>query len=218
MARSFTGTNVISIPLAVNIGNTIAFWLKTTSTATNSAIVGKHSTSTRNGFLAIINSTANKLTIIGYTSGSQILNQVSTTTINDGNWHHVCIQWGYAGSSPAQLWIDGNLEASGTVGATWGGTALPMLIGKANDGFWANPNFEMAEFAVWDVAPSSSLNLNAGDIAALAKGSSPLAVRPDRLVCYLPMILDTIDIFGAEGAGVPTITGTSLTTHPRIFP
>lgn len=66
----------------------------------------------------------------------------------------------------------------------------------------------LAEFGVWDAL------LDAAEFKALGSGVSPLLIRPASLVCYIPMLRDSVDL---KRGGTPTITGTAVQPHPRSY-
>ena len=69
---------------------------------------------------------------------------------------------------------------------------------------------KIAEVAVWNVA------LTDADAAILAKGYSPLLVRPQSLVAYWPLIRDTDDdIVG--GYSMTPVNSPTVAAHPRVL-
>lgn len=71
---------------------------------------------------------------------------------------------------------------------------------------------DIAEAAIWNVALSDA------EIAMLAKGLSPLRVRPASLVSYVPMngaASPVIDIVAGAGWAPSGITAAS--SNPRIY-
>ncbi|ESY37883.1 hypothetical protein X747_24775 [Mesorhizobium sp. LNJC384A00] len=78
----------------------------------------------------------------------------------------------------------------------------------ALDGGAQFSNGEVAEVAVWKAA------LNADEFNALAKGFSPRRIRPASLVAYLPLVRDTLDLFGIA---LTEINSPTVTDHPRVI-
>ena len=84
------------------------------------------------------------------TNGSTQLQIHSTTNVNDGNWHHFA---GVNDGTNTRLYIDGNLEDTGTGGAIYNSTQN-VLIGKTNqNSFLFSGNID--EVAIFDYALSA---------------------------------------------------------------
>ena len=66
----------------------------------------------------------------------------------------------------------------------------------------------MAEVAMWNAA------LDAGEVAALAKGFSPALIRPQSLVYYIPGVSDILDRKGTTWTNNNSV---GFTTHPRVI-
>lgn len=120
----------------VNFGNnfgllgtsyTISYWVKTTTTATDQIVLGKHRAGSFNGYFAGINQNnvygaPNKAW--AYQSSGTGNQPISTTTVNDGTWHHVAIAYNVAGNSHS-IYVDGGFAEATT-------TANPMNANGAN--------------------------------------------------------------------------------------
>lgn len=72
-------------------------------------------------------------------------------------------------------------------------------------------NGDIAEAAMWNVALSDS------DMASLARGVSPLLVRPESLVAYWPLGGNYSPEIDPVGKFDLTLTGTAKADHPRIL-
>jgi len=84
------------------------------------------------------------------TNGSTQLQINSTTNVNDGNWHHFA---GVNDGANTRLYIDGNLENTGTGGTIYNSTQN-VLIGKTNqNSFLFSGNID--EVAIFDYALDS---------------------------------------------------------------
>jgi hypothetical protein len=67
----------------------------------------------------------------------------------------------------------------------------------------------LAEVAIWNAALSDE------EVASLAAGFSPLLVKPENLVVYVPLVRTIQDVVGGLGF---TATGTVVAEHPpKIF-
>lgn len=131
----------------------------------------------------------------------------SETTISaaDHNkWNHHLGVW--RSSTNRQVYFNG---AGATVST---GSINPTglnstTIGARTDASEPGTTMRIAEAAIWDIA------LAAEDIAALAKGFSPLMVRPDHLVEYMPLVRGNW-----SKSGTFSVTGTpGVLDHPRII-
>jgi len=103
---------------------TVETWLSTTQT-TDGYIIGKHEPGWVNGYFLVINGEyggipyANKVWF--YTADAPGEVAVSTTDINDGQWHHIAGVYHVSGNK--ELFVDGILEASIPAG-----THLPPMM------------------------------------------------------------------------------------------
>lgn len=214
MARSFAGgSDTIKYPAGFGaVAGCHAFWIKTTQTATN-ACPWSHwdSANSKNGIGFILNNTANKiLAHCKYNNSGSAFAISSTTNINDGNWHHVAVNWQTGAGQPNYVFVDGNQEGSANtaVGWTYNTTSSNPSFGVSNDTFWLPFVGEIAEAAVWDTA------LSANEIAALAKGYTPKHIAPTHLQFYTPFVRGAQNL---NGTSYTTISGTTVSNHPRMI-
>ncbi|MHA2064354.1 MAG: LamG-like jellyroll fold domain-containing protein, partial [Candidatus Thorarchaeota archaeon] len=130
-----------------------------------------------------------------------------TTTAYSANvWHHAC-GVSIAANSRA-VYIDGGSKGVDTTSGTPLGVD-EMYIGTRPDG----NNYVsgmVAHVALWNAALSDT------EASVLAKGYSPLLVKPQNLVCYWPLLRNDNDIVGGyhmTAVNAPT-WGSS---HPPII-
>jgi hypothetical protein len=155
-----------------------------------------------NNFLLMVDSLGRPLfqvTAIAATS-----NATASTAISVGAWY--AIGGVAASATDRKIYVNGVEDGSSTTSRT--PLALTtQRIGADVDG---NPGFgSLAEVAVWNVA------LSADDMAALAF-MSPLLIRPDALVSYLPLLdSGALDYMAAPA----TVTGVLVrdNDHPRVI-
>jgi hypothetical protein len=69
----------------------------------------------------------------------------------------------------------------------------------------------IAEAGIWSVA------LTAAEIASLAKGISPLSIRPASLLAYWPLIGQTSPEIDFHGRFEMTVSGAVADDHPRVY-
>ena len=220
MARNFNGgTDRIHWYDSSNMNGlqyeTISFWFKTTQNANNVHIASQFSSGSRAGWLFAMTSG------LVYCSGWAALsppriNMSTVNTTNDGNWHH--IMWaarragGFSGNA---VYVDGSLVASANPSGDWyTNSGYYCAIGDSFDAYWGTFVGDIAEFAHW-----RNVLLGAGEAAALAKGFSPLRVRPAALDIYAPLVRDARSIASPSRTpvGLVSVTGTTVTDHPRVY-
>ncbi len=226
MARSFAGgTDQIyfgggQISFTPTIG-CHAFWIKTSQATVNACPVSHwDSSQSKDGPGFLLNNAAGKISAYcKYNGSSQAFLIASTTSINNGAWRHVALNWQTGNGLSNELWIDGVQENSANNAAAWAyssSSGQTLTFGKSNDAFWGAFVGDLAEPAVW-----AGRKLVAAEIEALAKGLSPSRVAYDRLRFHAPFVRDIAsrrDWPGNSGNAVPTAVGGSVSTHPRIFP
>ncbi|RWG80955.1 MAG: hypothetical protein EOQ69_19425 [Mesorhizobium sp.] len=192
-----------------------AFKMKTTQTTVNAVCASIWSSASRTGFGFILNNTANKLLVQGKDGTSTPrVSLLSTSNINDGNWHDVAFNWNVNNGGANALFIDGAQEASGNSSAAWSIVALnePLTLGDNNDTFWPSYVGDLAEVAVW-----ANRQLDGAEIAALAKGASPSMIAPGAgsgLTFHAPLVRSPNNRLDTPITGP---TGTTVSVHPRII-
>ncbi|MCG9791663.1 LamG-like jellyroll fold domain-containing protein [Flavobacterium algicola] len=126
---NFDGVNdYIRIPKPTTSDFTLEYWIKTTDTGSNSGqwyggkgIVDAEEAGVTNDFgTSLVNSK------LAFGVGNPDITIFSTTAINTGEWKHVCVSWKQA-TGQMKLYIDGNLEASGT-GSTLTRNSTPEIV------------------------------------------------------------------------------------------
>jgi len=131
--------------LSLSSGNyTLSAWARTATndTTDNLVVIGKHTTGVRNGYFIVVNTTGGALTPSraafvtggsGVASPSPTDTPISTTVVNDGNWHHiVAVRDAVTGTK--RIFVDGSpVEDSKTAESVVAPTA-PLLIGGVLSG------------------------------------------------------------------------------------
>lgn len=143
------------------------------------------------------------------TTGS---NEASTTTgYSINTWHHACAV--FTNSTLRAAFIDGgskgthvlNRTPDATQDRTGIGVEYKNATGQGFDG-------RIAEAAIWNAA------LTDAEVAILARGYSPLFVRPQSLVAYWPLIRDE-DQDRVGGYDMTPFNTPSVAAHaPVIYP
>lgn len=107
------------------------------------------------------------------------------------------------------IFIDGisrTVTQAGSNPASLSAGAGNWVVGNNASGS-RNIDGRIAEVAIWDVI------LTPGEMAAVTRGVSPLLIRPGNLQEYLPLIRNT----ASRLLAAPTVTGTAVQPHPRVF-
>lgn len=213
MARSFAGgTDRLqwTVPTVPQNVDCIAFRMKTTQTTVNAAVLSYWGPSSRNGFGFVINNTANKIFVQGWSSSTQRIFLTSTSDINDGNWRSVAFNYTRTSGGGNALFIDGTQEASGNSSGDWttAATDFWIALGDNPDSFWPTYVGDNAEIGHWNT------QLSADEIAALAKGFSPRLIRPTSLIFHAPIVRDTRELRAGLAGNT---TGGAVSDHPRVL-
>ncbi|MER8431383.1 LamG domain-containing protein [Mesorhizobium caraganae] len=179
-----------------------AFWMKTTQATANAlpAALWARATS-RHGSGFVLNNTAGKILAQGYDSSTPRMLVSSTTTVNDGNWHHVALNFDTQNGGSNTLFIDGRQEATANSSAAWPINFTGELFLGSAPTFWPSYVGDLAELGLW-----FNRKLDAAEIAALAKAFSPSKIAPTSLGFHAPLVRSA----NSRAGGVtPTITGTT---------
>jgi hypothetical protein len=212
MARNWNGgSDEIHwvIPDAPNALGCAALRMKSTQATANVLVAAKWNSSSRNGWGLLLNDTANKITAQGWGASSVRVNIHSTTSVNDGNWHHIAFNYNRNNGGSNQLYVDGVQEASANSSSDWNtlGPGFWLELGH-HPSFWATLVGDLCEVAEWQ-----GFQLSADEIAAMAKDFAPPAVRKNGLSLYAPLVRDTRSPVNND----ITVVGTTVTDHPRVI-
>lgn len=188
---------------------TMAAWAKSdTSSPTNQAVMGFGRAGSANPFhsLRLRDPGDSDLIAISFV-GSQGF-AASSTQWSTATWHHCCGV--FSGDAARAVYLDG--AGKGTDSTNVGnGIIEDFEIGRQpSTTATSYLSGDVAEAAVWNVA------LTDAEVAILAAGYSPLFVRPQSLVLYVPLVRDADeDIVGGVSLSAPN--GASVSTHPRVI-
>ncbi len=105
-----------------------SFWLKTSTTAADQVVLGKHTATVVAGYFTGVNQNtpygaANKAW--AYQSNVPGNEPISSTSVNDDVWHHIAVTYQ---TGQHRLYVDGNLEATKT-GTPNVSTTAEFMIG-----------------------------------------------------------------------------------------
>lgn len=144
--------------------------------------------------------------------GSGTVTHDSTTAHTEtGTWHHLAVT--YDGSN-VTFYFDGSTDGSPSETGSITSHAVGNFIGIDNGSFNNNSDAKICEVAVWDVV------LSANEIAALAKGQSPMLFRYSDLQGYWPIYgIHSPEIDLSQNRYTGTVNGTpSLANHAPVVP
>jgi hypothetical protein len=133
----------------------------------------------------------------------------STAALSNNVWYHACGV--YREANDRSAYINGGNRGNDNVSIIPAPTTYLTRVGQRAN-LWDNHPFfgSIGEFGVWNVA------LTDEEVAILAKGYSPLLVRPQSLIIYVPLIRgNDKDIKGGLSFSAVGIPG--ITAHPRVF-
>jgi len=219
MARGFqiSSRRYISRGSAVVTGLpcTLACWFKSGNDSAGQAVIGIGNSSDNNTYIQLHLSghLAGQNPIRAYIKGGGDV-AYATTTANYAlnTWQHACgvyinnsLRYAYLNGGNKGTDTGSNGTPTGlnttTIGAVKGATVTNFLDG------------DVAEAAIWNVA------LTDEEVAALAKGFSPLLIRPANLKAYWPLIrrgasIDNIDLVG--GYHLTDYNSPTTAPHCRI--
>lgn len=209
MARAFpgSGTNYYNVgdvaPIDITgTALTVACWHKPTTTPGQSIVAKSNAAGTNSQYDLQLLSNVVRF-FIGNAGGGSIDAVSGATTVTTGAWHHLCGVKNGTGAGALKVYLDGAQDGSGTSNLTIANSTQPLRFGTASDLTTCQTNGPLAEIAIWDVA------LSAAEIAALAKGVSPLLIRRDHLKGYWPLYaVGSTEADLSGGASPASLTGT----------
>jgi hypothetical protein len=169
---------------------------------------GLFETSTNDGFR--IEGRANGTIRFTGKAGGAASGTETSTAVADTNWHTAI---GVATSAASRTcYLDNGGAVTNTTSLT-PGTLVKTIIGAIETGSTLGANiynYEIAEFAMWDVA-----DLTTEERAALNLGVSPAMIRPQSLKCYAPIIRGLQDL--AKDASIFTLADAAVVEHPPVI-
>lgn len=189
---------------------TIACWFKITSgvgTANHSLAMVSNSGGTNRLLLMVASSGE----LYGMATTASANSSAVGGTVSADTWHHGAAV--FTNSTSRQIYLDGaaGTPASGTRAiATYDRISIGRRILSE-----AYLDGHVAEVGFWNVA------LTAAEINSLAKGLTPLSVRPNALFHYSPLVRSLHELTeGEKVTAYESATATGYATpspHPRIY-
>jgi hypothetical protein len=183
MARLFNGTNTnfsFSPNYAVPPACSMSCWFKLSATPSGSyASAVTHRDAGVTSYFQILPTSGLKVAYYALASGDVHVDPGSTT-LTAGTWFHVAVT--YDSVAGLKTYVNGASDGTAAAnGALAAGTNAFMAVGYDPGDVTRYFPGSIADAAEWSVV------LTASEIAALAKGARPSAVRPLSLTFYCPM-------------------------------
>jgi hypothetical protein len=217
MARTFVSASnqylSTSSPPVTAVPLTMACWYKLTSIGSDNILMSLQNTgATQEIWLGQYGSSF--LRAVQQGTGGVGYEGVNASGVGTGTWHHAAAV--FPATNVRHAYLDG-VTAANQVQA---GTVTPSGINSLSIGVtllsaggrYGQLNGTVAEAGVWNVV------LSTDEIAFMAKGGSPLFIRPSNLVFYAPVRgRSSPEPEYRRGANL-SLTGTpTFSDHPRIF-
>ncbi|MDA7865897.1 hypothetical protein N9C66_05885 [Akkermansiaceae bacterium] len=171
--------------IAGNAARTVAFWIKTTTAGNHGIVAWGNSTNNGTKWHVRLNDNANNGPVGAIRTETQGDFTIGSTSINDGNWHHVASVYPEGGGELGTVihYVDGVAEAPGGNGGSTqpvntSVTADPVTVGRRNQG--GLPGYfpgQLDDVRIYDRA------LSAPEVAQL----SAAAPTTDGLVMHFPL-------------------------------
>ena len=190
MSRAFVSSSsqylaVVGTPPVIDVPVTLACWMYCTQDTATQGLMGICDESAPNGYIGISvlgDEEGDPVRAFQYgKTGSKYAYADSTIAYSANTWQHVCGV--LAGDADRSVYLDGGNKGTDATDAVDVSTWDVISIAGMRD---SSPGYyfdgRICEAAVWNVALSDA------EAAILAKGFSPLFVRPANLVAYCPLI------------------------------
>lgn len=153
---NFDGTNdYVEVPhnIALNLNTlTLEAWIRTTVSNSTHRILAKPTTTT-SGFQRYSMFVANDL--VYFVAGGNQTYCVSTSTVTDGEWHHVAGVFD-DNTNVLQIYIDGVLETTTSDAAAPLSSTGNLAFGSFNSSYSEHFNGEIDEIRIWNTARSQA--------------------------------------------------------------
>jgi len=184
MSRDFerSSSQYLSNANAVVSGTpfTMACWFKSENVTNDQTLLSVGTAgadNARHSLQAVGSVAGDPVRAVSRTTGSA---QADTTTgYTAGIWYHACGVW--ASETDRRVYIDGGSEGANTTSRVISGLNSTYIGAKQDTAPTVFMDGLIAEAAIWNVG------LNTSEIAVLARGVSPLRIRPSALVAYWPV-------------------------------
>ena len=213
MARAFlaASTEYLSVASAPVTAAplTMACWFNANDVTTNYTLMGVGDSASLERFNMLVRGAVggDPLSFRAQDSGGGT-NADTSSGYSANTWHHGCAV--AVSSTDRTVYLDGGNAGTSAVAHTPASIDRTVLAATAHSTITQHFDGELAEAAIWNAA------LDADEAAALGAGFSPLLIRPQSLVFYVPLVRDDDnDLIGGlslTANGTPTVD-----PHPRVY-
>jgi hypothetical protein len=214
MARNFNGTDQritgsLTLALGATNGFTLAGWARWTAFSTTRHAASLH-TDTGNHYALLYRASTNRLAANLLTGTNTLLEWSSAPSLH--TWYHMALV--VASPTERRFFVNGIERAGGAgLAAIDPGLRQNLMLGDnaAAPAAYNVMNGDLAAWAVWQKP------LAASEVAAIARGVSPLQVGAAQLVAYLPLSGNASPETDWKGGGAFTlINAPGVAAHPRV--
>lgn len=218
MARAFTSGSNLTVSSAILSGVplTLSAWFNANNLTATNILLGLFKTGVTPAsaveafYLSADGASAgDSVVAVTATTPSIFAVAASTAGFSAGVWSHACGV--FAASNSRTAYFNGANPGSETTNVVPAGLDRTYVGQFEYGGGFIYSDCSIAECAIWNVA------LNADEVASLARGFSPMMVRPASLAWYLPImgrVSPEPDLKAGNNAAI--IPGTTI-EHPRMI-
>lgn len=196
-----TGGAVLS---AVPITMACWFWANTGSMSSSNSLMSLKASGSSHHFRMFVDNRIYARTYGGSDADASSTNGAAPAV---NTWHHGCVV--YSAVDARAAYLNGGDKGTNTTSQT------PSSINRTYvgnyDGLSGVWNGYIAEAAIWNAA------LDDAEVLSLARGMSPLLIRPGLLAAYWPLIGRDSPEPDRRGGFPLTLSGTAVVEHPRII-
>jgi hypothetical protein len=192
---------------------TMSVWINTDNDANNQSTISYGNASGTHSASAILRGASGD--VLRYeVVGAGVATAATVNTYSINTWQHVCVM--SAATDDHSAYLNGDIANKGTsgTGASLSSVNAIIVASVARSSRGANLSGSAAEAGWWNVA------LSEPEVTMLALGMSPMLVRPESLVAYVPIMGRTSperDLFG--GFNMSLVATPTASAHvPIIYP
>jgi hypothetical protein len=211
--RSIPQYLITETPVVTIQGITLACFFNTNDVTVTQTIMGMSRNSTGfDGFWLVLRGAVGGDPLWAQEFNGSSANAETTSGVSVNTWHHGCAV--FAATNDRRIYLDGGSKgtdsANRSVPSGLDNTTVGSL--KYNNGTDDDDPFSgmVAEVGIWNVALTDT------EVLMLSLGYSPLLIRPQNLVFYVPLVRDNDnDLVG--GLSLTPTNGPTVSPHPAIL-
>lgn len=214
MSRSLNGTTdylEYSGAASTALPVTLVSWCNTSvTTATQVCVSLSTAAGTNSVSLRLINGAIIRARSSN-TAGTAVQSD-TTGTYSANTWFHAAAV--FTSNTSRTAYLNGTAATTNTTSNDPSASTFNITSIGNNTASSVRANFytgSIADAAIWSVA------LTAAEIASLAKGVSPLMIRPASLISYWPLIGQASPEIDLHSRFEMTVSGATAAAHPRVY-